>query len=484
MPEKVNKKSQVSLNVFANQWFCVSNAGSNSKADLKSGGLEKITLLDNQSDQVGAVLGTFINWSKSLVCEKSVKLKRRMSEYVDNSALLEQELYSYAGSWVAFIDIGTVSRVYLDCNASLGLVYHADKKLAASGVIALLGAEDYEALLDQDLIKHFGIQNNGWFPSGLTAHEGVKRLLPNHYLDLNTWRCERHWPKTIPASTAPAQACEVINKVVSNTLDSLVKKSKNKTSVALTAGHETRYLLAVSESNWNNLSFVSVDFPASKLDVFTAGKLADQHGLKHLILERLQSSSGYIDHFPYFVNHSVSGGEGAQYAKSLEPLKDFDYFIGGLGGEVGRAYIHKNSDSDNTDLDAQGILHRLGLPAIPAAVTATEQWLRGVNHLPATLKIDLAYIELRTGPWAFASSYVPYPCVQLHPLVNREIYTQLLGLPIEVRKRNFLKYLINHTNPDTLKLPINRYGDFRDQIAFIKKIKPAKIASKLRKVFA
>ena len=35
----------------------------------------------------------------------------------------------------------------------------------------------------------------GMYPLDMTPRYGVERVLPNHYLDLRSWRTVRHWPK-------------------------------------------------------------------------------------------------------------------------------------------------------------------------------------------------------------------------------------------------------------------------------------------------
>lgn len=447
---------------------------------LEFRGLPVIDVFDSSSKKIGVILGTFIDWKESTLCHESLFLPFCEYEYLEQPSLLEKELYSYTGSWIAFFLTPGLARIYVDTNASLGLIFDRKLSIAASTAIEMLECDNYKQRLNNDLIEHLNIKDDGWFPSGLTAHNGIKRLLPNHYLDLSTWMPVRHWPNETMLRKSHSESFAVINQVVKGTIDSLLNNNKH-VSVALTAGNETRYLLAISKLNWSELNFVSVQFPNSDLDVSSATHLADQFQLNHEILRCEKSPDVDIECFPYFVSHSVSGGAGAVFAKTLGPLSKYDYFLGGLGGEVGRAYIHKPDDNDNTIIDAKGILRRLGLPPAPLVVTATDEWLSGIKNLPTSLIIDLAYIELRMGPWGFGVSYAPYPCTQIHPLVNRDIYTCLLSLPLAVRKDNYIQHLVRKLMPEALNLPVNKYGDWRDYSAFLKKITWRKVVSKVRK---
>ena len=454
-----------------------------SELKFESRGFPVIQVFDFHSKPIGMILGTFINWQESVICNESIFLNCSEKAYSETPSLLEEELYSHSGSWIAFFLTQRLARVYLDCNASLGLVFDSKLLTAASATLGILNFDNYKHRLDNDLIKQLDVASDGWFPSGLTAHKGIQRLLPNHYLDLSIWTAIRHWPNEPIVRHALGEPVAVINQIVNGTIKSLLKDG-NRASIALTAGNETRYLLAISKLVWADLTFVSVQFPNSDLDVYSAKCLANQFQLNHQILPCIQSSSTEIECFPFLVSHSVSGGAGAVYAKTLDPLRQYKYFVGGLGGEVGRAYIHKASDNDDTIIDANGILRRLGLPLIPVVVSATEEWLDGIKHLPSSLIIDLAYIELRMGPWGFGVSYAPYPCTQIHPLVNRDIYTCLLSLPLTERKNNFIQHLVHELMPEALNLPVNKYGNWRDYSVFFKRITLRKIISKLRKKIA
>jgi len=483
MNEQVSKRSLA----LPDKGFKVFFNASNSGFGFESRGLPTIDVLDCNSKKLGLVLGTLIDWQNETVCSQSVCLLYSEEDYIAQPALLEKELYHYAGSWIAFFFIPTLSRVYLDSNGSLGILFDPDLAIAASGVLEMLELDDYAFRLDDELIDKLDIQHNGWFPSGLSAHKGITRLLPNHYLDLSSWQSVRHWPNEsiVESSVADdiAETVDVINKVVKGTISSLLNDGGG-VSVALTAGNETRYLLAISELFWDNLTFISVQFPNSDLDVYTAKSLTKQLGLHHQVLSCSKNAKHEVERFPYMVSHGVSGGDSAVYGKSLDPLKKFKYFVGGLGGEVGRAYIHKAGDDDGTKIDAPGILRRLGLPIIPQLLSSTDKWLDEVKHLHSSMIVDLAYIELRMGPWGFGMSYASYPCTPIHPLVNRDVYSHLLSLPLAVRKENFIEHLIREVNPQVLMLPVNKYDDWRDYFTFIKKLTSRKIISKLRKSYA
>ena len=72
----------------------------------------------------------------------------------------------------------------------------------------LIYGDRYESKLDTNSLNKLGMPGSGlWFPSGITAHDGLCRLMHNHYLDLDQWFTKRHWPlDELKMSEEPVEA--------------------------------------------------------------------------------------------------------------------------------------------------------------------------------------------------------------------------------------------------------------------------------------
>ncbi len=451
--------------------------------DLQYRGLHKIDILDKNHILIGYILGIAIDWQKKEVLRADVIFTETKVVYESQPDCFEKELYMYSGSWLAILLIDGCDRIYMDANGSLGVVFSKNRNIAASGAIEIFNEKEYYAELDNELYNKLNVEGDGWFPSGLTAHKNISRLLANHYLDLSLWEPIRHWPnKDTNVQSKAAAPSNTINTVVEGTISALIKDS-DSIAIALTAGNETRYLAAITQKLWHKVKFVTVNFPNTETDIHIAKRIAKEFNLSHQILPRIKNDLDNYNRWVCQSNHCVSGGNNSLYGESLSSLSNYGYFIGGLGGEVGRGFFYRKSDGNLTELSSVNLLHRMGLPATRKLVEHTDRWLHSIKHLSAEAILDLAYIELRMGPWAFGTSYVDYPCISIHPMINRYVYSAMINLSMAAKKDNFVKQLSIALMPELHKIPVNRFGDYRDMLKYIKRFNLRRVVSKFRKVF-
>jgi hypothetical protein len=126
------------------------------------------------------------------------------------------------------------------------------------------------------------------------------------------------------------------------------------------------------------------------------------------------------------------------------------------------------------------------MPAHPRTREAVAAWLPGVAGLDPFLQLDLAYLELRMGCWAYAQSYVAPDIPEISPMISRESFAAMLSLPPSARRSNALILTsIRMAWPELLELPINRYGDWRDRLRLVRRAlaEPRLVVKKLRKRF-
>ena len=149
------------------------------------------------------------------------------------------------GSFIFILDVPGARRVYLDACGSLSAVYDPETRRVGATALALLDADEADRRFRRDLYDRLGIRREGWFPGGLTAHEGVSRLMPNFHLDLADFTVRRHWPRApIPEDPDPEAMCERIMSSCEAIIDTVARRGE--TFIGLTAGNETRLLVAAS----------------------------------------------------------------------------------------------------------------------------------------------------------------------------------------------------------------------------------------------
>lgn len=450
--------------------------------------LPVIRVEDEHGDVIGAFLGTVIDPETGNTFQDKVTLpslkERNIDEYI------EREIYRRTGSFLFILDRPDARRLYLDACGSLSAVWDPETGRAGAISSQLVTQTEVSSRFDAELYNALRVDRDGWFPAGLTAHHGIRRLMPNHYLDLDAKAAIRHWPRQALSITKdPEATCGRILDGVRATLNGLAKKAP--LSVALTAGNETRMIVAASHQPPGDLEYVTVSADGAELDLYRAKELAALFNLPHRIISlKLADAQGQQD-WQDRAGWAI-GGPHIQTHPTIQQLRNRPYFVGGLGGEIGRAFFWRQADTDDTQITPEGLWARIGMPSHPRGVAVVAEWLdalrRDLGDLPSLLVLDLAYLEIRMGCWGFALSYTKSQPTDIHPLISRDSFSAMLSLPPEWRRMKkgtnlMIQSVIRQGWAELLELPISRYGDWRDMANTLRRIgkQPHLVAKKLRK---
>lgn len=443
--------------------------------------LPVLPIKDFAGSRIGFFLGFVVDIDRQCILEASQEtgLDPRDPGF---TSTLETHLYRHAGSWLFVLDTAGHRRVYLDADGTLSAVYEPDGSAVASTASALLGADQYHERFRHDLFNSLDVAHEGWFPAGLTAHRGIRRLLCNHYLDLDGWTAHRHWPvDDVRPGRSVTEAADRIAEICARTCRAVLPLDP---VCSLTGGNETRFLLATMREFRDQVTFITVDGPTTRRDVVLARRLAEQFGLRHLELPVRWASPEQQGQWLRQAGHAIGGSNVGTHPTLWGLEQDHHVQLGGLGGEIGRGFLWRVSDDADMDLEAHDLVPRLGLPSTPEVIEATTAWFDGVAGLNPLLQLDLAYLELRMSAWAFAQSYANWHGLPLiHPMITREAYQLMLSVAPEARREGrFIRAGIRDRWPELLDTPINRYGDVRDALHWLSRASnPRRIVKKIRK---
>ena len=443
------------------------------------GELPVIPVRDGSGRLIGALLGTPIDLDARTL-PQTLSIKSLLTRHnVDD--VVEREIYDLAGSFVFVLDAEGTRRVYLDADGSKSLVYDPAGRRAGATAMTLLDEQDYCSRLRTDLHRRLGVDQAGWFPAGLTAHEGIFRLTCNHYLDLDSWTTRRHWPRAaIQPVDDPAPLFDAMLERIGRNVD--VLRAAGDMHVALTAGTNSRFVLSALRARARQAQFVTVAAPAGALDVSGARALAGRFGLQHQVLPYRRATRAEAEAWQIRAGHCITGSNMFMHP-SVRPLAGH-YFLGGLGGEIGRGFLWLTASPD-MPIDARNIVDRLKLPREPELIEAVAAWLAPIEHFDTLLKLDLAYLELRMSSWAFADAYANPVRGELHPMISRANFEAMLSVPWRMRRDNAVfREAIARAWPELLDLPINRYGDWRDAAKRVSDVvsNPRRAARKLKQI--
>jgi hypothetical protein len=399
--------------------------------------LPLIEIVSQENYRLGWLIGYPINTADSILIQDKLALKLNDSSTLDFDAI-ESQLYSLGGRFVAIISTASGSRLYLDPSGSLSAVYSSESPTVASTPDLLLKTSQL-SLHSQpflETLKSAKSSSGTWYPCGFTPLENVKVLLPNHFLDLHSFQTKRHYPKNNIQPTATWTESEnlatEIAKYVANNIHAIA--NNYPLNLSLTAGKDSRMLLACSRHILHQLSFSTVYTTTEDVDFIIAEALADAFKLNLKKVPRIQRD--LLD-------------------SDLDKVA-----LTGFAGEVGRGFYWRKGDKQTTQLHPEDLLKRLQYPGdSDLFLKEAELWLSDISHLNPFFILDLMYIEHRLGccMGQVMYSYDQRFKFSLYPINHRQIFEAMFRLGISYKKKGFIANGVCQSQwAELLDIPFNR----------------------------
>ncbi len=381
-------------------------------------------------------------------------------ELIDVNAEVDKLYYELTGSFTVIIINDYSQKVFLDSAGTLSAIYSGqDRILASSPAFVPYGDQTED---NNELIQQFGIPGkNNWIPFGLTPRCGVHRLLPNHSLDLSSFTVSRNWPISEFGSVDHTNSVVVeISTILKNLLGAIAEEFRPWLS--LTAGMDSRTLLACAHENLDKMNFFTINFkePSSELDCTISQKIAVDFKLRHSVLMYEEPSDPELRIWMYRIGCCANMIRVWYGQSGFTKLGTEQPYIAGTGSEVARGFYWLSSDSVDTVLSPEDIIDRLSLPSSEEVVEAAREWLDGVSGFNTYTVLDLLYIEQRLGCWASIGNTYANPQAgrfRITGFAGRRLYELMLSLPPEYRRDQRLPIdLIKSNCPDLLAIPFNK----------------------------
>jgi len=422
-------------------------------------GLPVIPITAACGSKVGWLIGYAVDDDDGVLgAELSVPADAGISNF---TTAFEQRVYALGGRYVAVLLTQDDARVYLDSCGSLSAVY-AERFQTVCSSTALL-PEDGDGWENRELAAVLDIpRHDRWYPFGLTPRLDARRLLPNHYLDLESWKSVRHWPKqqttTAVSNEDIATLIEHIGDSVENLLRHLTEAAPVKMS--LTAGRETRMLLACSRPVKDRIEFFTNRHPdrAARMDCHIARKLARISGIEYRIVDWQQASNEELEQWLFRTGRCIAGRTWKAVRTARQNgLGIFD--VTGHAGEVGRAAYWRKSDLSRSNPTVEDLVGRLHLPLDAQILDAGQQWLDALPYRDFPTVLDFLYLEQRVGCWATTQFYGHVaPTSHIVGFNHRRIIESFLRLPVEYRfSRAMHEAVIRSRWQELLDVPVNQF---------------------------
>jgi len=420
--------------------------------------LPVIEIQSHTEARLGWMLGYPIDENRELLSQ-SVVYEQKVESSTPSQ--FEMWLYRLGGTFIAIFITPQVSRFYLDAGGALPAVYHPESQTVASATTLIDAAEP-----DESLVKAMGIPKlSNWYPFGLTSKKSVERLVINHYLDLVSWTSHRHWPTGETETNANDYEAIVqeIAQTIRHNIEGVAKKYP--LYLALTAGKDTRLLLACSKDFLDKIIFYTFRYPDAwgELDSTIAAEIAGRFNLNYQVYEPRYATERQQEAWLERTGRCVWGRVLTYHTSNYQLDPGRPSLIGKPGGTGQTYFYNKLGAGLNTKLTAKEILNLLHFPQTSQLVDRANQWLQSLAEYDAFVILDLLLFEQRQGCWGGPQQYGNnWNIFQTFPLCHRKIYDLLWQVPRQYRIEAKLGTdLIESQWPELLEFPINNYRGFR-----------------------
>lgn len=407
--------------------------------------LPSAKISDEKGKYNGILLGfIFTSEGKTLASEYICK-----SENNDIDSFVEDNIYKNINGRFAFIVYNEDSfRFYIDPLGSLSALFDKDQEAIVSSPL-LLGKDKQSKDWDENL---FSISNQLFFEK--TFFKNVKRIIPNYYLDILTWKTKRHFPVDIMHSQISISEKKISN--ISEDLEKWFKSfgGKEKLYFSLTAGSDARMLLAVCKKYKEKITFINVSLSNNKIDEKIPDMIADRLSLKQLKLGSKEASDEEKELFL-----KILGFNKILFRIIPEVEKELNdtLIITGVNGEIGRGAYYRHIP----DINGKTIGELFEILGVDKNMYKDEIQ-RMKEELPTYITnhqiLDLIFIEQIGGCISGPNTYVfdSLGFNLIHAFNGRNLICDMLKLPIDYKKNQELVSDLCELNWKELSnIPIN-----------------------------
>ncbi len=297
-----------------------------------------------------------------------------------------------------------------------------------------------------------------WMPGDTTLFSEIAALLPNHYLTLSNGGCRR-FRLALPTESIPEpQAISTCLHLLRRQLEAA--RRRYALSVPMTAGWDSRLMLALTKENSDDLHAFTLAYPhlpAESRDVAVPGRLLARLGIPHHVIPYPRTVDREFQEIFWRNNVSATSAY-CRDVQALHAVYPSDRLcVTGDAAEIVKCHYPRNP-ANTGSLSAEELADFSRLGRHPFVIKAFTRWLDDASEQPVEL-LDLFCWEQMAGRWQ-AKVRSEYDMVQesFAPLNNRSLLVLILSMDREWRRGPEFKLftvLIDTLWHDVLSEPIN-----------------------------
>ena len=386
-------------------------------------------------------------------------------------------LKRYAGSYALLYKDDKDAFIQHDPLALREIYYCTkDNKIACGSqpnLVAKFADPQIKPTSDPDLLdfyeNHF--KDSKWIGDE-TYYQGVKHLLPNHRLDINTRKVVRYWPnesiKHLHLDEAVSKSCAFLQGIMRAIVH------RHSVMMAVTAGTDSRTLLAASRGvhdkiyyfvNNQGMSYNHPDITVPKKIFASIGVRFHVHDVPEEVDDEFRKM---------FLGNAFFATERTLPTIYNVYFKNHSEKVNILGiGEIGRTRFGKEPVNLNSYLMA----YKLGYKDnCPYAIRQGEQILAELLPVGRKFSINiltLLYWEQMLGNWGVVgNSESDIAIEEVNPYNSHNLYEIFLGVDEKYTKYNqspcvLFREMIRNMWPELLDQPINPPFTMRSKVAWL-----------------
>ncbi len=398
----------------------------------------------------------------------------RVKVPIETATCFEKIVCEHLHGVLIFVTQGKIGRrVYPDSGLSIPIVFCPETRTAGGSANDILDDDEYEERFLHDRVERLISRPGGfsWIPGTMTAHRGIFRLLPNHYLDLDNFTATRFWPR----NDEYRLGMSVDEFIESNVHDLRQYMSacarQYDCALSLTAGYDTRMIFCASRPVIDKMTVFTFSVPGTGIDAYLAAKICNDLGVQHNVMPVIQASEENQLRWDRMVGHAVR--EMNRVTHPTVAALPHDVMISGVYGNGKCNYYRADLRTINTvKLTAESVVLRMGLPSDPEVLDELTAWLKSLEWLPSSAILDLAIVEIRNGSWAMSQAPIQKAMKpSLMPLAQRSHQGGIIQVLPETKGVGLLYDKLGEALwPQAMKFPCNRFDDYRDVAAKLSKL--------------
>jgi hypothetical protein len=336
--------------------------------------------------------------SDEAIVEQLLLSLGRFSEFLDH-------LDRFGGRWALVACDGATTKLFHDACGGRQIFYSAShlprwcatQPELIGDVLQLQIDEEAEDFITLQLVRG---DPEAWWPGDRCAYADIRRLLPNHYLDLETGHAHRYWPRKDRTPISFAEGLDSVGRTLQGTMTAAA--TRFNLSLNLSAGYDSRCILAASRGIVDRLAINTIVELQGRqhiaVDAIVAGRLVARLDRKlDLVQERPNIDRSFLalylasSKFPHMWHYPEAHAFYQLYSNQK-------VLVTGHLSEIGRCFY---GQAITTDLREAGKtlarLTKMGWQ--PFAIRHFQEWYDRLGDKKGFSALDLFYWEQRAGSY-------------------------------------------------------------------------------------